>query len=187
MWIRNGCREKGIDLASDDKTRAAAFSQIRQFGDPVLKEESRPVEVDDELRKLVDRMIRIMHAADGVGLAAPQIGVLRKVIVFVMNKEEHVLINPRIVWRSDETITDAEGCLSLASLAVDVERAKAVKVEGEDLEGNLVVFEEEGLNARILQHEIDHLEGLMIVDRTSREQRKDLMGRLRQMTLPGED
>lgn len=174
-------------MANDDKTRAVAFAQIRQFGDPVLKEESHPVEVDDELRKLVDRMIKIMHAADGVGLAAPQIGVLRKVIVFQLNGEEHVLINPRITWRSEETITDAEGCLSLASLAVAVERAKAVKVEGEDLEGNKKIFELEGLNARILQHEVDHLEGMMIVNRTSREERKDLMARLRQMKLPGED
>jgi len=174
-------------LASDDKTKAAAFSQIRQYGDPVLKEESKPVEVDDELRKLVDRMIKIMHAADGVGLAAPQIGILRKIIVFRLEDEDLVLINPSITWRSEETITDAEGCLSLASLAVDVERAKAVKVEGEDLEGNRIVYEVEGLKARILQHEIDHLEGLMIVNRTSREQRKDLMARLRQLKLPGED
>jgi len=174
-------------MASEDKTKAAAFSQIRQYGDPVLKEESKPVEVDDDLRKLVDRMIKIMHAADGVGLAAPQIGILRKIIVFRLEDEDLVLLNPRITWRSDETVTDAEGCLSLASLAVDVERAKAVKVEGEDLEGIRVVYEVEGLKARILQHEIDHLEGLMIVNRTSREQRKDLMARLRQLKLPGED
>jgi len=174
-------------LASNDKTKAAAFAQIRQFGDPVLKEVSHPVEADDELRKLADRMIKIMHAADGVGLAAPQIGVLRKIIVFQLDGEEHVLLNPQITWRSDETITDAEGCLSLASLAVDVERAKAVKVEGEDLEGNRKVFELEGMKARILQHEVDHLEGLMIVNRTSREQRKDLMARLRKLKFPGED
>lgn len=163
------------------------MGQIRQFGDPVLKEESRPVEVDDELRKLVDRMIKIMHAADGVGLAAPQIGVLRKVIVFRFDKEEYVLINPRITWSSEETITEPEGCLSLASLAVDVERYKAIKVEGEDLEGKRQVLELEGLNARILQHEIDHLAGLMVVNRCSGEQRKDLMARLRQIKLPGED
>lgn len=174
-------------MAVDEKTKAAAWSQIRQFGDPVLMEASHDVVVDDEVRKLVDRMIKIMHAADGVGLAAPQIGVLRKIIVFVLDKEENVLINPRITWMSEETITDAEGCLSLASLAVDVERAKSVKVEGEDLEGNPLVFEEEGLRARILQHEVDHLEGMMIINRTSREQRKDLMARLRKVRLPGED
>lgn len=174
-------------MADNDKAKAAAAGQIRQFGDPVLKEESRPVVVDDELRKLVDRMIKIMHAADGVGLAAPQIGVLRKVIVFRLDKEDLVLINPEITWRSEETVTDAEGCLSLASMAVDVERAKQVKVEGEDLDGNHMVYEVEGLKARILQHEIDHLQGMMIVNRTSREQRKDLMARLRQYRLPGED
>ena len=174
-------------MANDDKNRTAALGQIRQFGDPALKEESRTVEVDDELRKLVDRMIKIMHAADGVGLAAPQIGVLRKVIVFRFDKEEHVLINPEITWSSEETITEPEGCLSLASLAVDVERHEAVKVEGEDLEGNRKILELEGLKARILQHEIDHLQGLMVVNRCSREQRKDLMSRLRQIKLPGED
>lgn len=174
-------------MADNDKIKAAAAGQIRQFGDPVLKEESHPVVVDDELRKLVDRMIKIMHAADGVGLAAPQIGVLRKVIVFQLDKEEHVLVNPEITWKSEETVTEAEGCLSLASMAVDVERAKQVRVEGEDLDGNHKVYELEGLKARILQHEVDHLAGLMIVNRTSREQRKDLMARLRQYRLPGED
>ena len=174
-------------MANDDKTRAAAFSQIRQFGDPVLKEMSKPVQVDEELRKLVERMVKIMHVADGVGLAAPQIGILRQIIVFQLDNEINVLVNPRITWRSEETITDAEGCLSLASLAVDVERAKEVKVEGEDLEGNKKVYDLEGIKARILQHEVDHLQGKMIIDRCSREQRKDLMARLRKMRLPGED
>ena len=174
-------------MAKDDKVREAAFSQIRQFGDPVLKEVSRPVTSDDELRRLVDRMLKIMHGADGVGLAAPQIGILRQIIVFQLDNEESVLLNPRITWRSEETVTDAEGCLSLASLAVDVERAKEVKVEGEDLEGNRKVFEVEGMKARILQHEVDHLEGKLIVDRCSREDRKDLMARLRKLRLPGEE
>ncbi len=174
-------------MSADEKTRAAAFGQIRQFGDPVLKEESRPVEVDDELRKLVDRMIKIMYAADGVGLAAPQIGVLRRIIVFRFDNEVNVLINPKITWKSEDTATEAEGCLSLASLAVDVERSNRIRAEGEDLEGNHKIYEVEGLKARILQHEIDHLEGLMIVNRASREQRKDLMARLRNVRLPGED
>jgi peptide deformylase len=174
-------------LAGDEKARAAAWAQIRQFGDPVLKENSRQVEVDDELRQLVERMIKIMYAADGVGLAAPQIGVLRKVIVFRFDKEVHVLINPEITWRSEETVKDAEGCLSLANLATDVERAEKVRVEGEDMEGNHQVFELEGLQARILQHEVDHLNGKMIIDRTSRQARKDLLSRLAQTKLPGED
>jgi len=153
----------------------------------VLKESSHDVVVDEELRELVERMKKIMHAADGVGLAAPQIGILRKIIVFQLGKEEYTLINPEITWRSEETITEPEGCLSLASLATEVERAEKVKVEAEDLDGNHVVLELEGLNARILQHEIDHLNGLMIIDRTSREDRKDLLTRLARTKLPGEE
>ncbi|MHB0867000.1 MAG: peptide deformylase [Thermoleophilia bacterium] len=174
-------------MATNEKTKAAAWAQIRQFGDPVLKEVSHPAATDEDLRQLVDRMIKIMDAADGVGLAAPQIGVLRKVIVFQLDRQLHVLVNPEITWRSEETITEPEGCLSLASLATDVERAKAVKVEGKDLEGNHQVLELEGMHARILQHEIDHLQGMMIIDRTSRDQRRDLLSRLSQTKLPGED
>lgn len=174
-------------MSPDDKNRAAAFQQIRQFGDPVLKEESKPVEPGEDIRELVERMIRVMHAADGVGLAAPQIGVLRQVIVFLLDNKEHVLLNPRITWRSEETITDAEGCLSLMNHACEVERAERIKVEGEDLEGNRREYELEGLHARILQHEIDHLQGQMVINRTSREQRKDLLARMRKSSLPGED
>lgn len=173
---------------SNNEKLKAAFAQIRQFGDPVLKEESRPVEVDDEVRRLVERMINIMFAADGVGLAAPQIGILRKIIVFRFGKEEpQVLVNPEITWLSDETITDSEGCLSLASLAVEVPRAAKVKVEGEDLEGNQHRLELEGIEARILQHEIDHLHGILIINRTTAEERRSLMARLRQLKLPGEE
>lgn len=174
-------------MASNEKTKAAAWAQIRQFGDPVLKEVSHPAAMDEDLRQLVARMIKIMAAADGVGLAAPQIGVLRKVIVCQLDKELYVLVNPEITWRSEETVTEPEGCLSLASLATDVERARQVKVEGDDLQGNHQVLELEGLQARILQHEIDHLQGMMIIDRTSREERRDLLSRLAQTKLPGED
>lgn len=174
-------------LAGDVKARTTAYRQIRQFGDPVLKENSHDVVVDDELRELVERMKRIMHAADGVGLAAPQIGILRKIIVFQLDQQEYVLINPEITWRSEETSTEPEGCLSLASLATEVERAKQVKVEGEDLDGNHIVLELEGLNARILQHEIDHLSGMMIIDRTSRDGRRDLLTRLAGTRMPGEE
>jgi peptide deformylase len=172
-----------LRLASKDEARAAAMAQIRQFGDPVLKEESHHAEADDELRKLVERMIRIMHDAEGVGLAAPQIGILRKIIVFHLDDEDHVLINPEITWRSEESITDSEGCLSLANMAVDVERAAKIRVEGQDLEGNKKVFELEGLQARILQHEIDHLHGTMVINRTTREQRRQLMARLREVQM----
>ncbi|MBE0429627.1 MAG: peptide deformylase [Thermoleophilia bacterium] len=170
----------------EDSERAAAWAQIRQFGDPVLKEKSHQAQVDEDLRALVDRMIRIMDGAEGVGLAAPQIGVLRRVIVFRLDKELNVLVNPEITWRSEETVRDDEGCLSLASLATQVERAEKVRVEGEDLDGKHRVYELKGLKARILQHEIDHLEGMMIIDRASREGRKDLLARLSRTKQPGE-
>ncbi len=169
-------------LAGNRKSRAA-LAQIRQFGDPVLKEESREAEVDDELRQLAERMVKIMHEADGVGLAAPQIGILRKIIVFHIDDKDHVLVNPEITWRSRETVTEAEGCLSLASMACEVERAARIKVEGEDLDGNRKVYELEGIEARILQHEIDHLHGYMVINRTSRQQRRELMARLREMQM----
>lgn len=190
MSIPNGCpdgvNEKEQSLSSEERNKAAAFQQIRQFGDPVLKEESRPVVPGDDIRELVERMIRVMHAADGVGLAAPQIGVLRQVIVFLLDDVEHVLLNPRIIWRSEETIADAEGCLSLMNHACEVERAEKIKVEGEDLEGNRREYELDGLHARILQHEIDHLQGQMVINRTSRKERKDLLSRMRKASLPGE-
>ncbi len=172
-------------MGNNRERKAAAMAQIRQFGDPVLKEESHQAEADDELRQLVERMILLMHEADGVGLAAPQIGILRMIIVFRLDNEDHVLINPEITWRSEETVTEAEGCLSLANLACDVERAEKIRVEGEDLKGNHQVYELEGLKARILQHEIDHLHGTMVINRTSREQRRGLMTRLREMQMPG--
>ncbi len=171
-------------MANDAEAKAAAMAQIRQFGDPVLKEESREATVDEDLRQLVERMIRIMHQADGVGLAAPQIGILRKIIVFHIDGKDQVLVNPEVTWRSEETSVQAEGCLSLASMACDVERSEKVRVEGEDLDGNHKVYELEGMEARILQHEIDHLHGFMVINRTSREQRRQLMARLREMQMP---
>lgn len=170
-------------MGNNRRSKEAALAQIRQFGDPVLKEESNAAEVDDDVRQLVERMTRIMHEADGVGLAAPQIGILRKIIVFRIDDEDRVLINPEITWRSRETITEAEGCLSLASMACDVKRAARIKVEGEDLDGNRCVYELEGMDARILQHEIDHLHGTMVINRTSRGQRRELMARLREMQM----
>ena len=174
-------------MSSDEQVRAAAFAQIRQFGDPALREKSNRAEIDDDLLELVERMTKIMYGAHGVGLAAPQIGVLQQVIVFILEEQLRVLINPEITWKSEETVTEAEGCLSLADLACEVERAERIKVEGTDLAGKRQEYELEGLNARILQHEIDHLKGTMIINRTSKEQRKALLARLRQMKLPGEE
>lgn len=174
-------------MSANENVKAAAMAQIRQFGDPVLKEPSRPTISSEELLSLVERMTKIMYAAEGVGLAAPQIGVLQRVIVFLLDDQLHVLINPEITYRSPETVTDTEGCLSLAGLSCEVERAERVRVAGEDLEGNRREFDLEGMSARILQHEIDHLDGAMIINRTSKEQRKQLMKHLRQMRFPGED
>ena len=169
--------------------------------DPVLRRKARPIKTfSKDLQTLIDDMIETMREAPGVGLAAPQVGISERLIVVEYGedtedengeiiegpKKLYVLVNPEITWLSDETITDSEGCLSLASLAVEVPRAAKVKVEGKDLEGNQRLLELEGIEARILQHEIDHLSGVMIHNRTSREQRKDLMGRLRQVKLPGE-
>lgn len=174
-------------MGDNEKIRAAAMAQVRQFGDPVLKEKSRSTEVDDGLLELIERMTRIMYGANGVGLAAPQIGVLQRAIIFLLEGGLKVLINPEITWKSDETVTDAEGCLSLANLSCDVERAERIKVAGTNLEGERCEYELEGLNARIIQHEIDHLNGTMIIDRTSGDQRKNLLSHLRQMKFPGEE
>lgn len=174
-------------MSNDRDIKAAAWAQIRQFGDPALREESRLAQVDNDLLELVERMTKIMYGTNGVGLAAPQIGVLQRVIVFILDDNLKVLINPEITWKSGETVTEAEGCLSLANLSCEVERAERIKVEGTDLAGNRQEFELEGLPARILQHEIDHLNGKMIINRTSPEQKKQLLSQLRLMKLPGEE
>lgn len=174
-------------MGNDRDIKAAAWAQIRQFGDPALREESRPAQVDNDLLELVERMTKIMYGTNGVGLAAPQIGVLQRVIVFILDDNLKVLINPEITWKSAETVTEAEGCLSLANLSCEVERAERIKVEGTDLAGNRQEYELEGLPARILQHEIDHLNGKMIINRTSPEQKKQLLSQLRLMKLPGEE
>ena len=152
--------------------RATARAQIRQYPDPVLRQAARPVEhFDEDLKALAERMIRLMHDASGAGLAAPQIGLLRRLFVFQpdVDAEPRVLVNPEIVERSEETSVEGEGCLSLyllidEDLTVPVERALRVTVRAQDLDGAEVEFESEGHEARIIQHEVDHLEGKLIVD-----------------------
>jgi peptide deformylase len=152
--------------------RASARAQIRQYPDPVLKQAARPVELfDDDLRALAERMIRLMHDASGAGLAAPQIGLLRRLFVFQpdLDAEPRALVNPEIVERSEETAVEGEGCLSLyllidEDLTVPVERALRISVRAQDLDGAELEFEAEGHEARIIQHEVDHLEGKLIVD-----------------------
>ena len=163
--------------------RAAALSRIRKFGDPVLKTRARPVDqVDDALRDEIEQMGRLMNDALGVGLAATQVGVLHRVLVYRLQQDAPVnaLINPEIEWSGGEEETMEEGCLSLPAVLVDVERPIHIRVRGLDQDGNEQLIEASGLEARVIQHEVDHLDGVLILDRTSREQRKAAMRAMRE-------
>ena len=172
---------------SDEERRAwrlAAPRLVRQYPDPVLKNPAVPVgEPDDELRALTARMTDIMRASHGVGLAAPQIGVSRRVLVYGMRDDDvvHVLVNPELVERSEETEVENEGCLSLlgGELSIPVERHVRVRVSATDADGEVVEYEAEGLEARVIQHEIDHLDGVLIVDRAQNDERKGALRELR--------
>ena len=162
--------------------RRTALAQIRQYGDPALRMEAKEVEsFDDDLLRLVERMKRLMVDANGIGLAATQVGVLRRTLVFQPDREEEpqALVNPRIVERSDESGVDEEGCLSLQGVLVPVERPVAVTVEARDESGAEVRLELEGLGARVAQHEVDHLDGVLIIDRTTPEARREALALLR--------
>ena len=162
--------------------RQLALTQVRQYPDPVLRMQAREVEsFDGDLASLVERMRHLLHDANGIGLAATQVGVLRRVFLFLPDPEQDAvaLVNPRIVERSDERVSDDEGCLSLQGVVVPVERNERVTVEASDPEGNEVRFELEGLPARIAQHELDHLDGVLILDRTTPEGRREALAVLR--------
>jgi peptide deformylase len=162
--------------------RAAALAHVRKFGDPVLKTRARPVEtIDDALRAEIARMGALMNDALGVGLAATQVGVLHRLLVYRVQQQAPVaaLINPEIEWRGKEEETAEEGCLSLPAVLVDVERPVYVRVRALNEHGEPIVVEASGLEARVIQHEIDHLDGVLILDRTTREQRKEAMRALR--------
>jgi peptide deformylase len=157
-----------------------ALAQIRQYGDTVLRMRANEVEqFDDELAGVADRMLGLMHDADGVGLAATQVGILRRVFVFNDDGEDRVLVNPAITTRAEETETDSEGCLSLGPVRVPVERFVSVTVEGRDPAGEPVRLELEGLPARVVQHELDHLDGVLILDRTDADSRREALSQLR--------
>jgi peptide deformylase len=143
--------------------------------------EARPVEeFDDDLRRLAERMKELMKDANGVGLAATQVGVLRRVFVFSPAEDEvAVLVNPTLVASGDEVATDDEGCLSIQGITVPVERPLAVRLEGRDENGEEVSYDLEGMPARIAQHEFDHLDGVLIIDRTTPDARREAMGSLR--------
>jgi len=163
--------------------RDAALAQVRKFGDPVLKTKARPVtEFDGALRAQIDRMALLMHDGFGIGLAATQVGVLNRVLVYRVDPQAQVaaIINPELEWRSSDQEIAEEGCLSLPRVHVDVERPVHVRVSAQDGSGAPIVIEASGLEARVLQHEMDHLDGVLILNRTSRDQRKEAMRALRE-------
>jgi peptide deformylase len=166
--------------------RLIALSRIRQYGDPVLRMKAREVEeFDDDLLRLVERMMTLMHEAQGVGLAATQVGVLRRIFVVVDDGEDRVLVNPVITKSSKDTSTDSEGCLSLRDVHVPVERASSVTIEGFDEKGEAVTLEVDEPTARVVQHELDHLDGVLIIDRTDAESRRGALATLRPQPVLG--
>lgn len=163
--------------------REAALAHVVKFGNPVLNSRASAIsEFGPELRAEVERMISIMRDAMGVGLAATQLGILRRVLVFQAgpDSEPTALVNPAVDWISEETAVAEEGCLSLPRVSMEVERPLHARVSGWDTEGEAIEIEASGLEARVLQHEIDHLDGVLILDRTSREQRKGALRALRE-------
>jgi len=163
--------------------RDAALAHVRRYGDPVLKTKAMALtRFDDELRQEVRRMSQLMDDALGIGLAAPQLGISHRLLVYrvVQGGPLNVLINPVIAWASKEDEWMEEGCLSLPTVHVEVERPVHVRVTAHDEHGALQTVEASGLEARVIQHEMDHLDGVLILDRTSRGQRKEAMRALRE-------
>ena len=163
--------------------REAALQLVRKYGDPVLKSRALPVErFDAALIEEVRRMGQLMHDALGIGLAATQLGVMHRVLVYRVEPEAPVaaLVNPVLEWSGSETEPLEEGCLSLPGVLVDVERPIHVRVRAQDEYGDAVLIEATGLEARVIQHEMDHLDGVLILERTSRDQRKQAMRTLRE-------
>ena len=188
--VTDGVEVEGPEEAPfelDEETRArrdAALAHVRHWGDPVLKTKARPVDqFDAALLDEVRRMGVLMNDALGIGLAATQLGVPHRVLVYRVEPESPVnaLINPEIEWKSKDTETMEEGCLSLPGVHVDVERPIHVRVSGQDETGEPLMIEASGLEARVIQHEVDHLDGVLILDRTSRDQRKEAIRALREL------
>ncbi len=162
--------------------RRLALSQIRQYPDPVLRMQAREVEsFDGDLRRLAERMTQLMRDANGVGLAATQMGIIRRVFVFQTDPEADpvAVVNPVVVERSDETSVEDEGCLSLQGVQMPVDRPITIRLEGRDLEGGELPLDLTDHAARVVQHELDHLDGVLILDRTTDEARKAALAILR--------
>ena len=187
--VEGQIRSEELD-AEREARRRLALAQVRQYPDPVLRMKANDVdEIDDSVTGLIERMKGLMSEARGVGLAAPQLGILRRVLVYQAGEEEpfRALVNPRVVESGEERIVDDEGCLSLgaASVIVEVERPTTIVVEATSPEGEEVRIEAEGLEARVIQHELDHLDGVLIIDRTSPEQRREALAKLRPQPVLG--
>jgi peptide deformylase len=162
--------------------RRTALAQVRQYGDPVLRMPAREVEsFDEDLQRLAARMTRLMQEANGVGLAANQVGILQRLVILQPSAEDDpvALVNPRIVEEGGGVETDDEGCLSLQGVLVPVERSSRVVVEAKDPQGEDVRLELEDLGARVAQHELDHLDGVLIIDRTTDDARREALSVLR--------
>ena len=173
---------EGLDQEALER-RNAALSRVLKFGDPVLKSAASPVtEFDEQLAEEAERMIGLMRDAIGVGLAATQLGVLRRMLVFQVGPDAKptVLVNPEIEWRSEDAATAEEGCLSIPGVVVDVERPLFVRARAVDVRGEPLMIEASGLEARVIQHEVDHLDGVLMLDRTEKEQRKGALRALRE-------
>jgi peptide deformylase len=187
--VEGQIRSEELD-AEQEARRRAALALVRQYPDPVLRMKAKEVdELDESVSDLVTRMSTLMDEARGVGLAAPQVGILRRVLVYRTGEEEPVvaLINPRLVSSGEELEVTDEGCLSLgaASVVVEVERPTTVTVEALDPAGKEVRIDAEGLQARVIQHELDHLDGILTIDRTTPEQRREALGQLRPQPVLG--
>jgi peptide deformylase len=169
--------------------RRLALAQIRQYPDPVLRMRANEIEsFDDDLRRLVERMKELMQDANGVGLAGTQVGTLRRVFVFQPEGEDEApraVVNPALIKTSEVRISDTEGCLSMQGVSIPVERPAKVTIEGKDENGEEVEFELEERDARVVQHELDHLDGILILDRTTADARREALGILRPEPILG--
>jgi peptide deformylase len=184
--IEGQVKEEELDPEQQARRRLA-LAQIRQYPDSALKLKARPVEdFDDDLRRLAGRMKQLMVDANGIGLAATQVGVLQRLFVFHISEDETVaLANPEIVERSDETTVEDEGCLSIQGVLLPVERPTAITIAGRDEHGAEVRYELEEPYSRVAQHETDHLDGVLILERTTPEAKREALASLRPRLVIG--
>jgi peptide deformylase len=184
--IEGQVKEEELDPEQQARRRMA-LAQIRQYPDAALKMAARPVEeFDDDLRQLVERMKQLMVDANGIGLAATQVGVLQRLFVFQVAEDETVaLANPEIVERGDETAVEDEGCLSIQGVLLPVERSTTITIAGQDEHGADVRYELEEPYSRVAQHESDHLDGVLILERTTPEARREALASLRPRLVIG--